>query len=112
MCNIYDIQQQIDSLKQEKAANDEVISGIVAFLRDRGNEYIKYFFMKTDNTFQIPHKSFQIMEKIINLNGCNYHLYALWNRYYNDNFVEIFLSKAELNNYIVANTSSYLDDKG
>lgn len=112
MCDINDIQQLIDHLKREKTKNDEIIRKIVGYLKYRGEQYTKYFFMKTDYVSQIPHDFFQIMEKFISLNGCNYHLYALWNRYYNDNNVKIFLTEEELNNYIVANTPSSLDNKG
>ena len=45
MCEICDIQQLIDCLKQEKETNDEVIYGIVDFLKYKGDEYIKRFFI-------------------------------------------------------------------
>lgn len=111
MCEIDNIQQLIDHLKQEKKTNDEVIYGIVNYLKYKGNEYIKHFFMRTDNIRHIPHDYFQIMEKVISFNNCNYHLFALWNRYYSNSDVEIFFTDESLNGYIVANTPSSLDDK-
>ena len=75
MCEICDIQQLIDCLKQEKETNDEVIYGIVDFLKYKGNEYIKRFFMKTDNIRHISHDLFQIMEKVISLSLMLFLLY-------------------------------------
>ena len=61
--------------------------------------------------FTVIADSIGSMEKVISFNNCNYHLFALWNRYYSNSDVEIFFTDESLNGYIVANTPSSLDDK-
>lgn len=44
-------------------------------MKYKGNEYIKRFFMKTDNIRHISHDLFQIMEKVISLSLMLFLLY-------------------------------------